>query len=324
MGFISALICLIRRKAITLWFVFLLLSPATLLFPIWDWLATGRKEIILFFLYAWYVLCLNKGWLKPGVALLFALSLVAAVLFHELVFFYLPYFFLVPFLKSKTSDAPFSLWKTLAIISGAFLVIIPLTLWGQTINGAKLAADLIARGLAPAISKGILSWPADFGPRDMWHWAEGYGFPLLYSTTLTLSLLPFLWMAIQCQQPTLDLKTFLVILAGLFLFSAPLFVLAVDWGRWINIHCMLLLVTSTFFLRDCPKPAAPDKLDQDFAMPNLWRSRTMISKRLNHAVFWILGAAYVTLWCLPICGTLNKHTMDIYVFFYRLVRAVIQ
>jgi len=59
-------------------------------------------------------------------------------------------------------------------------------------------------------------------------------------------------------------------------------------------------------------------------MPNLWRSRTMISKRLNHAVFWILGAAYVTLWCLPICGTLNKHTMDIYVFFYRLVRAVIQ
>jgi hypothetical protein len=313
---------LLRRKQLNFWFLLCLLSPATLAFPVWDWLATGRKEIILFLLFALYMLCLNKGWLKDSVIFLFTFALMVATLFHELVFFYVPYFLVAAYLKSIVSDEPTYSRKTLWIALGALLVIIPLSIFGQKINGSEIAAGLMARGLAHQIGDGILSWPNNFGAHDVGGWAVSRGYLMTYGSTLFLSLLPFILFTKYSGSQRLTINRFIVVLACLFLFTLPLFVLAVDWGRWIHIHCILLLMTLTILLENQKMDAMSEWADNYLVFPELWATPTISLKIASNTIWSFLCVAYITLWCLPICGTLNKHTMDLYLCLYRFTSAL--
>jgi hypothetical protein len=46
-----------------------------------------------------------------------------------------------------------------------------------------------------------------------------------------------------------DRKILSILLIGAFLFSFPLFYLAIDWGRWMYIHMMLMIVLFALLLR---------------------------------------------------------------------------
>lgn len=41
-----------------------------------------------------------------------------------------------------------------------------------------------------------------------------------------------------------------ILLIGAFLFSLPLFYLAIDWGRWMYIHMMLMIILFGLSLRN--------------------------------------------------------------------------
>ena len=106
-AYMSIFYFLSSRKKMTVWFCILLLSPVTLLFPILNMPATGRKEIILYFLFLLYVLLLEKKMMKSRLAILFfSAALLVATLFHELIFFYTPYFIVAAWLKSKIDNDP--------------------------------------------------------------------------------------------------------------------------------------------------------------------------------------------------------------------------
>ena len=80
-AYMIILFFLINRKRLNIWFLILLLSPVTLLFPILDSLAVGRKEIILFLLFGFYIICLNKKMLKSHfVIFMFSSLLLIATL----------------------------------------------------------------------------------------------------------------------------------------------------------------------------------------------------------------------------------------------------
>lgn len=312
---LSLFLALLQKKELNLWFLIGMVSPATLLFPIWDWLGSGRKEIILFTLFAAYLFCLNWGLLKDRrVAGLFVLGSVVATFFHELFFFYTPYFVLAAWLKAKVERNSFSLFPSCLMVAGAFLALIPLALFGSKINGEAIGADLVARGLSPNICNGVLSF--NLGPSDVILWAKTYDYGWLYGITLVLSLLPFCIMTRTFPLPGVSPRRAGTAILLLFLFSAPLFLVAVDWGRWIHIHCLLLLFTATFLLKEqTPEAAAEARLQ----IPRLWNARTQWSERGSHLVFGGLVFCYIAGWCLPICGTLNTHTMKIYSLLYEMV-----
>ncbi len=299
-AYMLVLFLLLYRKEINIWFLILLLSPVTLRFTILDPRTVGRKEIILLLLYGLYILCLNRKVLKSYLVIfLFSAALLIATLFHELVFFYTPYFILAAYLKAKIDDEPFHFLKTVLVISGSFLIMIPIYLFGKTINGSVICSGLMEKGLSDNICKGILApWTKDFGMKDALIHAKEHGYYPAYGTCLFLGLLPFALYIKYSKNYIAPLKKFLVAFLFLFLFSFPLFLFAIDWGRWLNIHFMLLLFTSTLLLKDISYESKVNWSNEYLAIPLLWKSEVTLFKLSNNVVFVLLSISYIILWSM--------------------------
>ena len=299
----SVFFLLFYRKKLNAWFLAALFSPATLLFTVFDANAAGRKEIILFFLFAVYLLLLKKGALKSVYAvLIFSIALLAATLFHELVFFYTPYFFLAAWLQAQTDHTPFNVSKSILAVAGSWLIILPIYFFGRNIDGYAICEGLKAQGLPDSICLGILSWPADYGVKNVIQFAGESHYLFVYGTTFLLSLIPFLLLVRSLNVPGITLKRFTVVLFFLLVFSSPLFFLAVDWGRWLNIHFMLLLFSATLLLKNNTAETGSNILAEFPEVPRLWTGKTTFSKSLNNTVFFVLALSYVAFWSMPHFG----------------------
>ena len=307
-GYTLVLYFLIRKKEINIWFLILLLSPVTLLFPLLSD-TIGRKEIILFFLFGLYILCLNKKKANSFFTIfLFSFALMVATLFHELIFFYTPYFILAAYLQSKIDQMPLQFKKIILIPLGSFLVMLPLFLFGKHINGSAICSGLIERGLSDNICKGLFMWPEDF---NVWNYSIAKGYYLSYSISFLLGLVPFI---IYLKLASVKLITFKKIGGAfffLFLFTLPLFIASIDWGRWLNIHFVMLLFISTFFLKDKVYNSKFLWSNENITLPNFLNSKTSASKFLNNQVFIILCFSYITLWGMRGWGTFSFFSYSI-------------
>jgi hypothetical protein len=300
-GFLAILFKLLSQKKINLWFVLLLASPATLLFPILDLGASGRKEIILFFIFSLYVLGLqqNRWQTRLGTGF-FSAALLIGTLCHELIIFYIPYFIAANYLQAKTHGQPPDYKRVSLVIAGAIIAAVPLMLWGKHIHGETMGAGLVALGLSPEICTGILAWPDNFGIKDALAYYSACGYLKLYGITLALSMIPFFLFGIKTCNSIVTRKSFLAGLVVLFLLSAPLFLLAVDWGRWINIHCIMLMILCLFLLPDLTNLKKPGWANQAIAIPGLGPNGGLWGR----IAFVFFGLIYVTCWRMPLA---NQH-----------------
>ena len=305
---------LIYKKQINIWFLIMLVSPVTLLFPILG--AAGRKEMVLFFLFGIYIFYLNKTVIiSPFVILLFSFALMVASLFHELIFFYTPYFILAAYYKSKINYSPFHFSKIALVLIGSFFATIIIFLFGKHLNETVICSGLMQRGLPDIICKGVLAWPENF---DLLNYAKINGYFFSYSSTLLLGLIPFVCFFKFAKPQIITLKIFWVSFLFLFLFSLPLFILAIDWGRWLNIHFMMLLFVSTLFLKDESTINETEWSNQYLIIPNLWKSKTQPLKLLNNLTFYILVLTYTTLWGIKCYGSFSVFSFDFYRTFLNL------
>ena len=85
--FFLLLLALVRERRPSIWFLAFLLSPAALLFPLYDEAVIGRKDVLFFAafaLYAWWMPRPASRWASAA-----AFGLGAAVtLAHEMFFFF--------------------------------------------------------------------------------------------------------------------------------------------------------------------------------------------------------------------------------------------
>jgi hypothetical protein len=299
LAFTGILASLIYRKTVNIWYLIVILSPVTLLFPILDSSVAGRKEIMLFFLYALFILCLNRQMLKSSfVILCFSLALLLATLFHELLFFYTPYFVFALWIRSKADKETFPLSNAILVMLGPFLAMIPLYLFGQNIDGPAICRGLTEMGLTGNICNGILSDANKLGAGDVFRIATSNHYFSNYSAALLLGLIPFVLFIKHAANQTIGVKIFLIAFLFLLLFSSPLFVLAIDWGRWLNIHFVLLLCLSTLFLKKQPWSAEKRSFSQTLELPSLWKAKTLFSKHLNNLLFLTGSFVYLTFWSM--------------------------
>ncbi len=323
LSYMAVLFFLIYRKKINVWFILMLLSPVTVLFPIHSSSAAGRKEIILFFLFALFILCLQKKILKsPFIILLFFLAILVATSFHELFFFFMPYFIAASYLKSKIDNEPFHFRKMLLVISGSFLMIILFCLFGKNINGSVICSSLMARGLPDNICHGILSWPENYSFKDALKYAMEGHYISVYGTELFLGLVPFVLFIKYLKDPVLRLKQFFIAFLFLFLFSSPMFLLAIDWGRWINIHFVLLLFTSTLLLEDNLELKG-GWAQEYIAIPRLWKSVSSKPTFTNNSFFCVIAFFYLTSWEMYYYNGNSILTLHFYKLVYHKIHSVI-
>lgn len=232
---------LIKRIKITWGLFFLILSPVLFLFNISSTSSIGRKEIIIFFLFSlWiYQSIYNNIKREKDFYILILLSLSCFI--HELVIFYSPYFFLFYFIKNKKIDFYF-LFALLFIIINILSIYF---LGGEINQGNTLkilkSCDLLMKG------NGILNEKNDTSYL-FFFLSKPYAY-ISYFIIYFLYLLFSLKIFANCIDKTkIDYKRtfFLIILCQLCIF--PLFYLATDWGRWININFTLLTLIILYFM----------------------------------------------------------------------------
>jgi hypothetical protein len=295
--FFAAMLAALFRRTIGLPLLLICFSPATLLFPILDIAALGRKEIITFAFFACFVLLLRRPptHVRTRIAVIAILSIVATLM-HELFAFFTPYFVLAETF-ARPADSPRRLPLTsLTIVMASSLTLVVLVLFGSQIDGDAVCAKLIANGLSPESCNGAMYWQSRSFFSEIAHTfdvagANDYG--TVYSRGALLALLPVLvtWLTVDSMKR--NLPRLVAGVALCLLWSLPLFLSAVDWGRFLSIHFVMLMMVAVSML---------PHVSQDAGVARV--SLSMASRIRAIAVYVIVF--YVTLltqafWSIPHC-----------------------
>lgn len=282
------LFVLARPRRLNVWFLAFLFSPAGLLFPLYDEAVIGRKDVLFFVafaLYAWWMPRPGRVW--AGAAA-FALG-AAMTLAHEMFFFFTPYFFVMRLLQSKEgAGRPFA--PELSLFAGSLLALLFVSTVGADIRGDAQCAALLRRGFDEDLCAGIMRYPvttvAD-SIRETAAMVREQRYLVVYPIAAGLAALPLLPLlrSIRHRLPPPAMAGSLAALV----FSLPMFVIALDWGRLLNIHVTAIAVVIVAFLMDDRKTAG-----SVFGGPTTAWLR----------IAWLLGLAlYLTGWSVRHCCT---------------------
>lgn len=190
----------------------------------------ARKEIYLFTVFAYFLYHLKKD--RLSIFKIFVLTFVG-LLIHELIIFYILYFYFAIILNYGKKIK----LKSLIVLLPFVVMILYLIFYGNDINSGKTYEILKERNILIG-NGGILDYDKNFN--TLHFYLENIKFYSLYLISILLGVLSIcVYMKNHtCSQQFKALFSYGTII--LFFISLPLFYLAIDWGRWINIHFILI------------------------------------------------------------------------------------
>lgn len=226
------LIKLFRQKNNTLLTISLLLMPAGMGMILKDPTIAAKKEVLLFLLYLIYFLHVqSKSAVKNWVITLF---IIIAILNHEAAFFYLPFLGFTYFINTSAS-APDKIKNIMVYqIIPAGIVMVILYKLGFSIRTENSILFLKDHGLTLG-QAGIYDYDPNYNVLNFYK-ARIYA----YQTYLISVFLASLTFIVYCRFNRISMNRWFIIVQIIFL--APLFYIAYDWGRWINIFFTLLTI----------------------------------------------------------------------------------
>jgi hypothetical protein len=184
----------------------------------------------------WVYLC-NKSRLTTLSTIIFCGIYFCLTLTHESFFFYSPYFCAAAWLcKSGTNK----LSVILIPVSSAIAAVLTFVFF-KTIDPSASCQQLLALGALPEVCAGVLS----AGPQDAMLLTKSYFHSFALGSLLNLSgvfllVLTPVYLIIQTITIKKEQKyLWLTAIFCLIVFSLPLFIFAIDWGRWISMHTTL-------------------------------------------------------------------------------------
>lgn len=200
----------------------LFLLPTTLLFWVNDEQTIGRKELILFSIFILFI--------KTRLYILTGILLAISTLFHELTIFFIPYFIFIMLIRNENIFSKntifLSIWPILSF--GAIY------LFGDVhFSNGNVMTILAEKGITK-MSNVLIDYkdPAKIA-------ISVKSLSYIYHIIFTFIIL-FLYELLYKSK----VKIAFLYLLGITL-SLPLFLLAVDWGRWIFIHSLMSVILLT-------------------------------------------------------------------------------
>ena len=240
--FLILLIRTIRNIKIDFRLILFFLLPTVFFFPLNDFYAFGRKEIIFFNI---FILFIDSYYKRDVYSWKFILTLSFIIAFatflHELTVFYVPYIMLI-YLFFYLKEQKGSLFKISIIGASAFIPAFIIFTLGKDINEGNSWVIFKELGVAENVMNGIFDWPKEGfgkGKVNALDFAKVKNYELyIISYLITLSVYIFTLF----RKKILELPVYKIIVLhfALVLLSLPLFFLTIDWGRWLNIHFMCL------------------------------------------------------------------------------------
>ncbi|MDQ1097902.1 MULTISPECIES: hypothetical protein [Chryseobacterium] len=227
---------LIRYKRTDLLYLSLLLSSIGFVGLLNTVTYVGKKEFIVFLIFTIFIYVLDRQQLSKKKEYLLCFALVISTLLHEVTVFFVPYFAIGLYLKTGKLEYRRYIKYFLAAGIPAILIFV----FGKNINEGQSLKILSDRGVHPVY--GIFFWNINERQYIIQHSKDYilYGLSFIISTFHIAYYLKFLT----------DRKLLSILLIGAFVFSIPLFYLAIDWGRWMYIHMMLMIVLFALSLQN--------------------------------------------------------------------------
>ncbi|SFN47933.1 hypothetical protein SAMN05421594_2887 [Chryseobacterium oleae] len=210
----------------------LVLLPAGFGMMVKDPSIASKKEIIFFLFYIMYILCLrSKIVVKDFVITLFILI---AILTHEAAYFYIPFVSFTYFVKNSGSLV--DKIKKIAIyqLIPATIVMLILYKFGISINTENSVLFLKNHGLI-LDELGIYEYDPNYNVLAFYK-QNLYS----YQTYIISILIGAFTFYLYCRLNKVKISALFIVIQTAFLI--PLFYLALDWGRWINIFFSLLTI----------------------------------------------------------------------------------
>ncbi len=282
-----------------------MLSPATLSFTVLDPPAAHRKEILLYLTLALLLNLLTQPRTRPWhLALFLSAAVPALILSHEALLIYLPYIFVAIFLaQPRRSALAISLLPaTLGALAILAIALHPANLsqaaWICTSIGSTLHPD--GTGSCGGAILYLARTPA-FAHADTLRAALTYHYLTRYPLPALLAILPIPFLfsnLLRSRHRPSTAATLATAAAVSFLASTLLFYFARDWGRWLHIHLVCLLLLFFFANRKSDPRSEPHTPADMTPAPTPAHAQNL---RLSRASLVAL-LLYATCWTLPALG----------------------
>ena len=249
-SFIILFIHSLKNKKLTFFYFLLCFTPGFLLFTYYDGMAVGRKEIILYALFALWVNFKISNKINIRVSIAFGSALFLLTLMHESFFFYSLYFYLIVCLGSSESRLTQSM--ALVVPLGSAIALVITFLYGQDIDGSLICADLLTHGVSKNVCEGVIGFGNVSPFAEIQRFIENFRFQSITNIILIFSIIiiPNMIYLASINNNIYSKRQFLLWNIFIILLSFPLFIIAIDWGRWIAIHITLSVMSLTIFLDD--------------------------------------------------------------------------
>ena len=233
-----------------------------MLFALYNPASVGRKEGLLIAAFAVWALVLATTPLTRVIATTFAVVAAALTLMHEVFAFYAPYFVVLACLTAGRNDgqAP---WRWAALIpAGALVVLLAATASSVSLNDPLLCERLLQVGAPARVCEGLFEYQ-HLPPAAALSAASSLPSRTIaigMAAAVAMVLVPLLCFATANVPEPAQRRRLLGGAAAVMIWSAPLFLVAVDWGRWIAIHATLTALLCAPLLPAREDPAAPRRL----------------------------------------------------------------
>ncbi len=229
--------------------IFLFL-PSTFLFNFFDPLTAGRKEIIVIFFFLIYYLYLNVS-NSYSIFLIYSLSIIT-LLTHEILFFQIPYLFLLRYLHLKKYNRLIFKLKDYSLEICIFLtsLIIMLFIFSLTKNHDNdlLCKSLTEIGLSTNVCYGSINdLRVESVFSSLWPYFLERNYFFNYSIYALISLSPLVYIYLNTENFLFKKKLFLLLLFC-FTFSLIFIPRVNDWGRYLNLSFLLQFLVCLKFI----------------------------------------------------------------------------
>ena len=245
---------LLKKEEINIKYWYIIFSPLSIPFILYNYQAIGRKEVLLFIIFLSFIFLLKKAKRKESPILFVIITTPLLILIHEGMFFFISIFFIIYLFESNSAN------KKLIFYSLFFLFVISLFFFILTIiyKGNDSHVEYICSSLSNYPIKNCMERSAiemlssahtlknEFS--ILWDRAindKYISYYLLFSLVAFAPLLITLYkynFDILIKRRTLSINSLFILLI-IFINALPLFIFTHDWGRWLHIIYILSLIT---------------------------------------------------------------------------------
>jgi hypothetical protein len=138
----------------------------------------------------------------------------------------------------------------LAAPVGSILALAMIFIFGHAVDGTLICSEFLANGIDKNVCEGFIGYGNISLITAIQRFLNNFNFEFIKIIILAIGIIiiPNLLYLSSTQNSNYKKNDFLIINIILIIISFPLFIMAIDWGRWVSMHITMSVISLTVFL----------------------------------------------------------------------------